>query len=219
MAAAFVGLADVYRRQGKYTEAVDLLREASARFGDRDNGRTLYPLAEVYRLQGRYIDAEPLYIQSIKTLRTTLGDDHPDLAQSEQGLADLYRAQGRYAEAEQLYHHCASILQKSLGPEHPLKLYVDRSLADLYRAQRRYAEAKQLYDHSLEMLQRTLGFAHPEVSQTLNNLAELLFRTKYVCRGSVVLGEKWSGRQSLPLEQRVAIQLISMYLGLDCTLW
>ena len=49
----------------------------------------------------------------------TLGPDHPDVAQSLNGLAALYKAEGRYADAEPLYKRCLAIREKALGPDHP----------------------------------------------------------------------------------------------------
>lgn len=47
----------------------------------------------------------------------TLGDEHPDVAQSLNNLALLYDNQGRYGDAEPLY--LQDIAEQLLGEEHP----------------------------------------------------------------------------------------------------
>jgi hypothetical protein len=63
---------------------------------------------------------------------TTLGTEHPDLAQSFMSLAGLYRTKGDYDKAEPLYLHALEILAGTLGPEHPAVAGVLNNLAVLY---------------------------------------------------------------------------------------
>ena len=45
------------------------------------------------RNQGRYIDAEPSYRHSLEIRKKSLGEDHPDFAQSLSNLAAVMRSQ------------------------------------------------------------------------------------------------------------------------------
>ena len=49
----------------------------------------------------------------------TLGQDHPDVAKSLNGLAEVYRKQGKYAEAKMLDKRALAIFEKALGADHP----------------------------------------------------------------------------------------------------
>jgi tetratricopeptide (TPR) repeat protein len=45
-----------------------------------------------------------------------VGPEHPDVAQSLNGLAVLYYQQGRYADAEPLYRRALAVRDKALVP-------------------------------------------------------------------------------------------------------
>ncbi len=49
----------------------------------------------------------------------TLGPEHPQVAQSLNGLAHLYGVQGKQAEAKSLYQRALAIYKRTLGLDHP----------------------------------------------------------------------------------------------------
>ena len=83
MAQSLNNLAELYRSQGRYTEAEPLYREAldlrKQLLGDNhpDVAQSLNNLASLYYYQGRYEEAEPLYLEAINIFRERLGENHP----------------------------------------------------------------------------------------------------------------------------------------------
>ena len=76
-------------------------------------------MANIYNYQGRYEEAETLYLQALDMFRQSLGEEHPNVALSLNGLAHIYKSQGRYEEAEPLYLQALNMFRQSLGDEHP----------------------------------------------------------------------------------------------------
>jgi tetratricopeptide (TPR) repeat protein len=183
MATSMGRLANLYRAQGRYSEAELLfvrslhIRETQLGAEHLATATSLNDLAGLYYLQGRYGEAESLYVQSLHIYETQLGAEHPDTATSLNNLADLYRSQGRYSEAEPLYVRSIQISETQLGAEHPDTATSLNNLADLYRSQGRYSEAEPLFVQSIQISETQLGAEHPDTATSLNNLA-ILYQAK-----------------------------------------
>nr|NCR69258.1 CHAT domain-containing protein [Microcystis aeruginosa LL11-07] len=98
-------LAELYRVQGRYSEAEPLYKQALAiwkqQLGDNhpDTASSLNNLALLYESQGRYSEAEPLYKQALAIWKQQLGDNHPNTATSLNNLALLYQSQDDIPQA------------------------------------------------------------------------------------------------------------------------
>jgi tetratricopeptide (TPR) repeat protein len=118
-------LAELYRVQGRYTEAEPLfkraleVREKALPAGHPGIAQSLNNLAELYRAQGRLSEAEPLFKRALEMREKALPAGHTDIAGSLNNLAELYRAQGRYAEAESLYKRALEMWEKRYPPAIP----------------------------------------------------------------------------------------------------
>jgi tetratricopeptide (TPR) repeat protein len=132
-------------------------------FAQRDEAATLNARGNELYQAGKYAEAEPLYKRALEIREKALGPDHPDVAQSLNGLAELYRAQGRYAEAEPLFKRALAIFEKALGPDHPDVAQSLNGLAELYRAQGRSAEAEPFFKRALAIFEKALGPDQPAV--------------------------------------------------------
>ena len=179
VAISLNNLAQLYDKQGRYTDAEPLYKRSLAIFervlgpDHPDVAQALNNLAELYRAQGRYSDAEPLLKRALAIREKALGPNHPDVAQALNNLAEFYRTQGRYADAEPLYKRSLATFEKALGPDHANVAISLNNLAYLYDKQGRYTDAEPLYKRSLAIFERVLGPDHPNVALSLNNLAEL----------------------------------------------
>ncbi|MFM7712165.1 MAG: tetratricopeptide repeat protein, partial [Microcystis sp.] len=84
VATSLNNLAELYRSQGRYTEAEPLFLEALDLYkrllGDNhpDVASSLNSLAALYHSQGRYTEAEPLYLQALDLYKQLLGNNHPN---------------------------------------------------------------------------------------------------------------------------------------------
>ena len=172
-------MAELYRAEGRYTEAELLFKRALALYekaSGPDHPDVSLPLSNIaglYGDQGRYVEAEALYRRALAIREKAFGPDHPTIGIVLSNLAELYRTQGRYDEAEPLYRRVLAIYEIAFGPNHPNTGDGLNNLALLLRDQGRYAEAEPRLKRSLAIRQGSLGADHPDVGIGLNNLAEL----------------------------------------------
>jgi len=77
-----------------------------------DTVNSMSTLAGLYLNQGRYDEAEPLYLDTLKSLKRVLGDEHPDTLASVKTLAELYNEMGRGDDARPLVAELLSSQRK-----------------------------------------------------------------------------------------------------------
>ena len=157
VADAFMAMADLYVRVGRYPEAEPLYKRAQG-ISKWKFDTILLKLVELYSLQGRQTDEELArqhLIQLAEQGKATGGT--LDLT----FLARFYTEHRKFTEAESLYRRVIEIEEKESGPYGyyvPEKLY---ELADLYETQQKYAEAEPLYRRALAILEKEKKSRHP----------------------------------------------------------
>jgi tetratricopeptide (TPR) repeat protein len=144
-----------------------------------------------------YAAAVPLHQRALGIREKTLGPDHPDTAQSLNGLAIIYSMQGDYAAAVPLYQRSLAIRENALGPDHPDTATTINNLANLYHYQDDYATAEPLFQRALMIREKSLGVEHSDTAASLNNLA-----IHYALRGDYVTAEPLYKR-SLAIREKV----------------
>ena len=122
--------------------------------------------------QGKYAEATPLALEALKIRRETLGNKHPDTANSINNLAGLYSGQAQYAKAEPLYLEALKIDREVLGNKHPDTAVSINNLASLYSAQGQYAKAEPLLVEALRIRREVLGDKHPDTANSVEAKAD-----------------------------------------------
>jgi len=202
VAANLYAVAELYRAQGRYSEAEPLYQRSWAIrkqvLGEVDplDADIPYALAQLYQAQGRYSEAEPmatvlhnlatsyrdkggyeeaksLYQRSLEIRERILGDFDPKVAESLYALADLYQSKGSYTAAEPLYQRSLTIRREVLGDKDPLVAAILYALPHLYQTQGRYTEAEPLYRQNLAILEQMIGKMDEALAPTLYALAKL----------------------------------------------
>ncbi|AFY53186.1 putative transcriptional regulator [Rivularia sp. PCC 7116] len=85
--------------------------------------------------QQSYTLAQPWYEQCLSTVRSRLGENHPDTATSLNDLAYLYSSQGKYEQAEPLYIQALEIAERVLGANHPNTVIIRNNFEYLWGKQ------------------------------------------------------------------------------------
>ncbi len=133
--------------------------------------RLLNNLAAVYWSTGDYDRARELHERALDIRRKTLGEEHPDVANSLNNLALVYLATGDYDRAREFHERALDIRRKTLGEQHPGVALLLNNLGNIYRATGDYDRAREFHERALDIRRKTLGEEHPDVAQSLNNLA------------------------------------------------
>ncbi|KAL6055743.1 DUF4062 domain-containing protein (Fragment), variant 2 [Balamuthia mandrillaris] len=113
-------LAEVYRKQGKYTyDGAERLYQRALKinadmFGEEhpEVAENLNGLAQVLRHQMNYSKAEPLYQQAIRISELTLGQYHPHVVNRYRNLALLYEQWGRIDQAQRVQQKLTEIKKR-----------------------------------------------------------------------------------------------------------
>ncbi len=133
-------------------------------------------IGTVYLNLGLHEQAAPHLETAFETMRTRLGEDHPDVAGVMAKVAMLYRRQVNYADAERLYLRALEILHNAGLEGEADAGRVHRDLANLYRVQGRFVEAQEHAERALAILESALRPEHAEVVNSLIALAGITFR-------------------------------------------
>jgi tetratricopeptide (TPR) repeat protein len=96
---------------------------------------------------GRLEEAMPLFEESVKIFRRTLGNDHPDVATSLNNIATLLNRMGRLEEAMPLYEEAEKIFRRTLGNAHPQVATALNNRALLLKQMSKAEEARHLGAH------------------------------------------------------------------------
>lgn len=100
-------LGEIYRAEGKYTEAEPLLERALKATEQKmgpdhlEVAASLNNLALLYYCESKYDAAEPLYKRALEIRERNLGTDDQAVLQTMQFYASLLRQEGRKTEARQ----------------------------------------------------------------------------------------------------------------------
>src|SRR6202044_1241078 len=99
------GLAEVYRAEGKYSEALPAYERAldicTKLFGNEatEIADTLNGEAELYKSLNDYAHAEPLLQRALSIRQKLLHPGDPDIAQAQNDLGELYTSTGAFDKA------------------------------------------------------------------------------------------------------------------------
>jgi CHAT domain-containing protein len=119
--------------------------------GDAELSATLSVLASIAYAQGEYGRASLLYRRALDLALDAFGEDHPAVAEVEEGLAKNILASGDFAEARRLARKALSARQKALGSNHILVASSMATLAGVHLEARELSEAEELSDTALEI--------------------------------------------------------------------
>ncbi len=134
-------------------------------------------IGRVYRELGLYEEAQTFLERALAMRRRLLGENHPDVATSMNGLAIVLFDRGAYDEAEQLYRETLAMRRRLLGENHPdVAISMSNLAVHLHDTGRydAYDEAESLLREALATQRQLLGEDHPDVATALNDLAFLL---------------------------------------------
>jgi len=173
-------VSDPSESKGNSITAREILDEGAAKIDKELAGQPLIQarlmgtMGDVYRNLGLYEQARPLLEEALRTRQDLLGEEHPDVAHSLNGLAIVLWRAGDYDAARSLLERALKIREEALGPDHSEVAKSLASLAGLLNETGDYEGARPLYERALTIEEKIFGPEHPEVAYSLNGLAILL---------------------------------------------
>jgi tetratricopeptide (TPR) repeat protein/class 3 adenylate cyclase len=124
--------------------------------------------------------------RALQIRETILGEEHPDTADSLNGLAVLYYSMGKNEQAEPLFLRILEFREKVMGAEHPDTADSLNNLGLLYLEQGKYEQAELLILKALKINKKVLGVEHPDTAHSMYCLAGLYYRKGKVKQAEIL---------------------------------
>lgn len=170
-------LGNIYRQDGRYSEAKTLLQSALTMqqkiFNQEniDSAITMRDLALVEAEEANFKEAETLLKKSQSIIDSLAGADHPERAAAANTLGYLYLRDGKYAEAQPLFVKAMELSQRVLGENNLVTARSARNLGDLSVKLNKLTEAKAYYQQALNIDEVLFGKNAPQIAGALISLA------------------------------------------------
>jgi tetratricopeptide (TPR) repeat protein len=125
VAASYNNIAIIYKKQGKYEEALKVYTKSldiKTRIYGGDNhpdvAKSYLGIGNVYDSQGQYERALENHQKALEIFIKVCGQDHPSVADSKYNLALLHKKRKETDIARQLFLECEQIYTIVYGPHH-----------------------------------------------------------------------------------------------------
>jgi tetratricopeptide (TPR) repeat protein len=168
---------------GQMDNMLDRLRTAKSTFEDRKRlHQTIIECrVKISNCQDEN-DKEAFYKEAFNLLnevlnmeRSSLGETHPQVADTLRIFATLYFDKGQVEHALETTEDAVAIMKLCLGPTHPRTALALRSLAKIHEMSNRSPEdmalAVRYYNEAIGGFKAAFGHNHALVGETLNNVA------------------------------------------------
>eukprot|EP00980_Cylindrotheca_fusiformis_P027348 scaffold20053_cov117-Cylindrotheca_fusiformis.AAC.5 len=177
-------IAQLYRRQGQFPEALEAfevaLRGMKYSLG-RYHPNVAAVLGNVGNLQKEMGDLDAAYktyqeVLGIESYR--LGLSHPDVAITLHNIATIDAAWGKYRQALDLYSKVIGLQEKLFGAEHASVGITAACMGDVYEKIGEHDTAIQYFEQSLRIKTASQGRHSLDVARLLHKLGKLSFKKK-----------------------------------------
>ncbi len=134
---------------------------------------TLYARAILHEQSGNIAAAEADFLAALSNRKTTLGEDHPEVARSHRGLAIFYRNQGKPGKSREQRESALRVAVAAFGEDHVgTSSYRAELASSLIRLGESPAARDQLR-RALNAIEASDQPAGPDLVQCLNLLVEI----------------------------------------------
>jgi len=173
-------LGGVLNAQGKYTDAIVLLKQAwqiqSAHPAAREDlAGTFVALSDACFFQSRHAEAESWMQQAMKVHQQLHGRNHPLVAMDWRALGHIQVQTTHFLEAEKCYRAALAIEEGWYGEDHPETADVQIYVAQVLEKEGRLAEAEPIIRKATEEIKRAYPEYHPRVALALCEMGNFLF--------------------------------------------
>ncbi|MFD5633993.1 tetratricopeptide repeat protein [Streptomyces sp. NPDC127077] len=174
-------LAALYRFQGRYGRAEQILRDAlaaseSAEPAPEDLAALHNEFGMVGKYSGDFDRAAISYGIALTLVEAAVPVNQGDLADLYHNLGGLAHARGDYAAAEEPARRAVALREHARGPSHPEAAADRAALAPILLGLGRLEEAEALLRDALAVFERAYGTRHADYVIALGNLAAVTHR-------------------------------------------
>ena len=168
-------LDDRDRARGLLERALaDLAEEGIVAGGTYRFGQKAYALC--LQQSGEAESARGVYEELLRSQRSDLGDEHPDVAETLHNLALLERSLGRVQAALSYHEQCLIVLRAAFEPGHPLFGYCYHGIGDMHLQLGDFEQAEASMKQALAVREQALPEGHYMVEVSRLGLALVHYR-------------------------------------------
>ena len=170
-------LALVYRRDAKYTDAINTYFQCLAiqkdLYTDENNSiaETYNNIAVAYYWNNEYEHALNWHFKAKRIRERLLPNEHYDLAETYNNIGVVYFKLSAYSKAFEYFKKAETIRIKVLGEEHPETTMTYDNIASYYAVVGKYDDAITYFKKTLKIRLDRLGENHVDTAATYNNMA------------------------------------------------
>ena len=153
----FASLANIYRLQGRFSEALAHYNQAVTLF-ERAGPAGIPALSQTYNHLGvlsfqqrEFQDAQRHYARALALMQSLLGPEHPEIAVIKSNIGQVLRELKEFAEAERHYREALELRVKMFGREHEQVALVLHKLGRLRQDQGAWPEALSFFKDAAEI--------------------------------------------------------------------
>jgi serine/threonine-protein kinase len=174
----------------------------AAEDGQRELAETLNNLGTLEASRGQLARAQIFFESALRYLRSTLGEDHPDIPRARSNLAFTLFRRAEYDAAETLYQEIVDMRRRLLGPDHP---DLARALLELASAQHqrgRLVKARATLGELLRIRREHRFPADQDEAETWHLLGNVYLAQNELDAAEGALEKSFEAYRALPGEHR-----------------
>ncbi|MEE9431373.1 MAG: serine/threonine-protein kinase [Melioribacteraceae bacterium] len=200
---SLLNLANLYRLDGKYELAKDLLLE-SVTLCKKKYAENYSLLGDVYLSLGGYFyevgdykQCEINYNKAENLYRKHFGDEDVKVADAMFEKAHLEYEKGNLEKAEEVYTEVLKVYLSIYSKESTDVATVQNALAQVFRHMGNYKKSSDFYEKSIRTRKKLLGKNHPDVALSLNHFSRLYYFQEMYDKAEPLVRESLKIRKEL----------------------
>jgi tetratricopeptide (TPR) repeat protein len=164
------------RQQGKYLEAITLLRKSLEGYektwptNHPDVAWPYHNIGMTYNNMGEYERALSFHEKALAIRKQSLSPNHPDLAASYSNVGITYNNMRKYQRALSYFEKTLEIRQQILPSNHPTLAACYNNIGLVYKKMGEYRQALLYYEKALEIRQKSLPPIHSDLGDSYSNI-------------------------------------------------
>lgn len=207
---SYHNLAEVYAKARKFKQAFEMAEKS------KQSSRRVIAMALGQKKCEKVDNVEELYIKKLHKLKSELGEEVPEVANSYIDLAGLYAGGGLYIKAEEACIKALQIQEKVLGENGLEVVKTCFKLISIYEYKNKYEKAEEVCIKALQIQEKTLGENNLDVAKTYCALANIYEhqneyeKAKRAYEKTLQIQEKMYGRDNLDVA-KICCKLADIY--------
>lgn len=158
-----------------YEEAYNMADDKHVKYSTDNFIDLLSKYSSFLSKYAHYDKAIEVYKRLTNMCEMFYGKEHPNTAESYNGLGLVYDDLGDYDKALEYHKQALNIREKILGKEHPDTAMSYNNIGNVYYGSRKYKKAIDFHKQALNIRENVLGKEHPDTAISYLNIGNIYY--------------------------------------------